>query len=54
MEYIAAISGGKQRSAVAKDRILQSNPILEAFGNAKVGRRGGCVRCRVVLCGVIY
>ena len=39
MEYIAAISGGKQRSAVAKDRILQSNPILEAFGNAKVRRR---------------
>jgi myosin-1 len=35
MRYIAAVSGKGESVETVKDQILQSNPVLEAFGNAK-------------------
>jgi len=35
MRYIAAVSGKGESVEKVKDQILQSNPVLESFGNAK-------------------
>src|SRR5690348_9553859 len=35
MSYIAAVTGKAKGIENIKDQILESNPVLEAFGNAK-------------------
>ncbi|ESN91017.1 hypothetical protein HELRODRAFT_116401 [Helobdella robusta] len=44
MSYIAKISGGGQTVKRVKDIILESNPLLEAFGNAKTLRNNNSSR----------
>jgi len=44
MKYIAAVSGNSQDIAYVKDIIMESNPLLEAFGNAKTLRNNNSSR----------
>jgi len=44
MEYIAAVSGKAQKVQSVKDKLLESNPLLEAFGNAKTIRNNNSSR----------
>jgi len=44
MQYVAAVSGRGAEVTRVKDVILQSNPLLEAFGNAKTVRNNNSSR----------
>ncbi len=44
MQYIARVSGGGANVQRVKDVILESNPLLEAFGNAKTVRNNNSSR----------
>ncbi|XP_064390451.1 unconventional myosin-Ie-like [Halichondria panicea] len=44
MQYIARVSGGGPSVQRVKDVILESNPLLEAFGNAKTVRNNNSSR----------
>jgi len=44
MQYIAAVSGASGDVMRVKDVILESNPVLEAFGNAKTIRNNNSSR----------
>ena len=44
MNYLSQVSGGGATAQAVKDVILQSNPLLEAFGNAKTVRNNNSSR----------
>ena len=44
MQYISAVSGGDEKVEYVKSVILDSNPLLEAFGNAKTVRNNNSSR----------
>jgi myosin heavy subunit len=44
LQFIAAATGHKAQVETVKDKLLQSNPVLEAFGNAKTNRNDNSSR----------
>ena len=44
MNYLSQVSGSGETAQAVKDVILQSNPLLEAFGNAKTVRNNNSSR----------
>ena len=44
MNYLSQVSGSGWKAQEVKDVILKSNPLLEAFGNAKTVRNNNSSR----------
>lgn len=44
IQFIAAATGHQKQVENVKDKLLQSNPLLEAFGNAKTNRNDNSSR----------
>jgi len=44
MQYIAAVSGSSEKVDAIKSKLLSTNPVLEAFGNAKTTRNDNSSR----------
>jgi myosin-1 len=44
LQFIAATTRKKANLETVKDKLLQSNPVLEAFGNAKTNRNDNSSR----------
>lgn len=44
MQYVAAVSGSSKKVNVVKSKLLSTNPVLEAFGNAKTTRNDNSSR----------
>lgn len=44
MEFIAAATGHKKQVEEVNDKLIGSNPVLEAFGNAKTNRNDNSSR----------
>ncbi|XP_071788878.1 LOW QUALITY PROTEIN: unconventional myosin-Ia-like [Asterias amurensis] len=44
MQYVAAVCGKGNDVDIVKEQLLQSNPVLEAFGNAKTNRNDNSSR----------
>ena len=44
MNYLSQVSGSSEKAQEVKDVILKSNPLLEAFGNAKTVRNNNSSR----------
>ena len=44
LQYIAAVSGNNPEVVRVKNIIMESNPLLEAFGNAKTVRNNNSSR----------
>ena len=44
MDYLSKVSGTGAKAQEVKDVILKSNPLLEAFGNAKTVRNNNSSR----------
>jgi myosin heavy subunit len=42
MKFLASLAGGPGR---VEERVLETNPVLEAFGNAKTLRNHNSSRC---------
>ncbi|EQC32915.1 hypothetical protein SDRG_09446 [Saprolegnia diclina VS20] len=44
MHHLASVSGGGEKGSTVIDQVLKSNPLLEAFGNAKTKRNDNSSR----------
>ena len=54
MQFIAAVTGHNSEVGRVKDIILESNPLLEAFGNAKTIRNNNSSRFVSVESSIIH
>ena len=44
LQFVAEATGHKGQVETVKDKLLQSNPVMEAFGNAKTNRNDNSSR----------